>query len=293
MLQLTGPVTVPSWPEPITVDNVVKTLLLDQYANVRGDERGEFQGEVAQAVWEKLTAGDFASADELVDALAPAVRGRRVQVFSAAADEQSFFVRVGAAGTMAPVRGDYLGVVTQNFGGNKIDWFLRREISYDLTYDPETRQASGTVRIVLHNDAPTEGYSALVIDSIEGFTAEPGTNRTWLDVYTALPVTDATVDGEPLALERGQELGRNVYATELVLASRTTTTVELEVRGALRDGDDAYRLDVLGQPVVGNDRLTVTVRDPAGRLLAGSGEAALQEGARSWDAAVAPRQFDR
>jgi hypothetical protein len=262
LLQLTGPVTVPSWPDPISADNVVQVLLLDQYAQQPAtSERGEFQGEVADAVWAKLTAGDLAAADELIDVLSPAVRGRRIQVYATDTDAEAFLARVDAAGVMAPLRGDYLGVVTQNFGGNKIDWFLRREISYDVDYDPESRRASGTIRVTLRNDAPVSGLSPLVIGSIEGLTTEPGVNRTWFNVYTALRVRSATVDGEPLVLTEDTELGRRVYATELVLAPGSTTVVELRVDGELTrtTSDDAYRLDVLGQPVVGNDQLAITV----------------------------------
>jgi hypothetical protein len=283
LLHLTGPVTVPSWDEPITAENAERVLLLDQYAQPASAVRGEFQGEVAEAVWAKLTTGDLASADELVDLLAPAVRGRRLQVFSSDAEAEAFFTRVDAAGVIAPVRGDYLGVVTQNLGGNKIDWFLRREVSYDLEYDPDSRRASGTVRIVLHNDAPSEGYSPLVIGSIEGFTTQSGSNRTWLNVYSALRVRDATVDGQPLTLLSGQELGRNVYWSELVLAPGSTTTIELAVEGTLdaAESGDSYHLDILGQPVVGNDRLSVTLR--SGGQVVGGQQATPQEGNVAFD----------
>jgi hypothetical protein len=261
MLELTGPVIVPAWADPITADNVVQILLLDQYALGGGDDRGGFQGQVVQAVWSALTAGDLASVEDVVDLLAPAVRGRRVQVFATDEAEQAFFVRVDAAGSMPLGSGDFLGVVTQNLGGNKIDWFLRRQVTYDVVYDPDRRHVRGTVRVVLENTAPASGYPELVIGSIEGFARELGMNRTWFNLYTALPVRAATVDGEPFALTEGRELGRRVYSGELLLASATSTVIEVEVDGVLESLPPGapYRLDVLGQPVVGNDTLTVKI----------------------------------
>jgi hypothetical protein len=162
---------------------------------------------------------------------------------------------------MPALRGDYLGLVTQNLGGNKIDWFLRREVSYDVTFDAATRRATGHVRVLLHNDAPPDGLSELVIGSIEGRARQLGANRTWFNLYTALPVRRATRDGQPLALATATELGRNVASGELVLAPGSTTVIEIDVDGVLDSlaPGDPYRVDVLGQPVVGNDELEVVV----------------------------------
>src|SRR5205823_10768931 len=52
-LDLTGPVKVKSWPEPIGPDNVKQVLLYDQYVALEGDTREGFLGDVAHAVFDK------------------------------------------------------------------------------------------------------------------------------------------------------------------------------------------------------------------------------------------------
>ena len=38
LLELTGPVTVPDWPEPLTADNAAQVLLFEQYDQLTDDQ---------------------------------------------------------------------------------------------------------------------------------------------------------------------------------------------------------------------------------------------------------------
>ena len=66
VLKITGPVTVPSWPEPITADNVVAITLHDEYIRFANNEtaRGNFLGDVAKAVQAKHLTLCFKNPEE-------------------------------------------------------------------------------------------------------------------------------------------------------------------------------------------------------------------------------------
>ena len=51
---------------------------------------------------------------------------------------QDLIERLGADGAVPAVRGNGLGVVTQNAGGGKIDVFMERTIRYDARVDAGT-----------------------------------------------------------------------------------------------------------------------------------------------------------
>ena len=57
LLDVVGPVSVPSWPVPISADNAASVLLHEQYVALDGDARENFLGEVIAAVWERATSG--------------------------------------------------------------------------------------------------------------------------------------------------------------------------------------------------------------------------------------------
>ncbi|HEX2699127.1 MAG TPA: DUF4012 domain-containing protein [Acidimicrobiales bacterium] len=266
LLRLTGPVSVEGGGEQLTAENAPRLLLHDQYVRFGESaeaERVDFLDVASRTVFLRLTSTTLPSPRKVADALAPAVAGRHLQLASTHPAEQRFFERIGAAGVMPPVRGDFVGVVTQNFDGNKIDWFLHRAYSYDAEFDPATGDVSATLEVQLRNDAPTDGLPRSVI-GFGGFAApgQPqtafGENLLLLSVYSPLELRTMTVDdGQVLQVSRQNELGRRVYSALVSVQSMSTRTVTLQMRGRIRSGD--YSADVLRQPTVTPDQATLSV----------------------------------
>src|SRR5690606_3382174 len=96
-------------------------------------------------------------------ALAPMVDGRHIQLWARAEPSQRFFTSIGADGAVARRAPAAVGVVGQDYHGNKIDWFLRRTLTYDVTWDPRTGRYEGTVEVLLQNLAPASGLPHSVI----------------------------------------------------------------------------------------------------------------------------------
>ena len=259
LLAVVGPVEVASWPTPINAANALQTLLFDQYQrHDTSAERVDFLGEVAQVAWGRLTSGGLPPVPQLLAEFGPAVKAKHLMFSSTRPDEQRLFVDLGASGRMAPVDGDFVGVVTQNAGGNKIDYYLRRELDYRVRLQPGTGRLEATAKLTLHNDAPTSGAGPTLIGN-EVFPPLPiGTNKLYLSFYTPWDLLEGRVNGRPVALEEATELGRRVYSTALEIPSKAAVTIELSLRGRLAD-DDTYRLDVHQQPVVNPDEVTTTV----------------------------------
>ncbi len=270
-LKIIGPITVPSWPVPITPENAPRVLMLDAYIVKGGATKGRLQllSDVAQTVWAKLATASLPDPKTIIDALAPAVRERHLQIWMKDDAEQRYLAKVGVAGNVPPIQGDGLGVVTNNASGGKIEYFLHRTVSYDAVVDPVKQRVASTATITLRNDAPATGLPDYVIDNLfEGLSN--GTNRTYLSLYSPLALTSATADGKPLVLEPETELGRNVYSAWVIIPSKSSMTIVATFAGPLGGVDKDYRLEVFRQPLVNPDTFEVRVRSADGRPLRGT-----------------------
>lgn len=258
VLRLTGPIDVAPWPVPISAENAESILLFEQYVTLAGDPRKEFLGDVAEAVARKFTSVDLPPPRTIVDTLAPVVAGHHLMLTSTRPEEQAFLERVGATGALPdPRTGDSLAVVSQNAGGNKLDWFLRRSTSYDVRLS-ETGILKATVRVEMRNEAPSTGLPDFIIGSLAVPPDPRGFNRQYLSVYSPWPALGATIDGRPVAFEAERETARNVYSVFLAVPPGGAVTVEFALRGSLPSTAE-YQLAVHRQPLVVPEDLTVTV----------------------------------
>ena len=278
LLKLTGPVTIPDWPVPLSAANVAAVTLYDSYVTYPvGTLRQAMLEQLVHAVFSKVSHLTLSDPAALINDLLPAVRGRHLMVASTTPSEETYLHQVGMAGAIAPVRSDALQVTTQNASANKIDWFLHRDVTYDVHLTPNAQATSAalnaTVSVALDNEAPTSGQPAEIIGPSEpGFSA--GENRTWLTLYTPWAFTSATVDGKSLPLEQQRELGRYADSTFLDLSPGVTTvTVHLAGTVRLLPGG-RYQLQLPTQPNVHPGALHVTVSVPAGWRIGTSSAAA-------------------
>lgn len=288
LLRLVGEVPVDGRAQPLTADNAAQVLLHEQYVQF-GEEgevdRVDFLDTVTLTLFERLTSTTLPAPRAVADALAPAVAGRHLQLASTHPAEQRFFERIGAAGAVPAVRGDSLGIVTQNFNGNKIDWFLHRSYFYDAVFDPASGEVTATLEVRLRNDAPADGLPRSVI-GFGGFAApgQPqtafGENLLLLSVYSPLELQGMSVDdGQDLQLSRQNELGRRVYSALVSVKSMSTRTVTVKLAGRVPRG--GYRLDVARQPTVAPDEATLSVTVPPGWEVETLGGGATASGRRA------------
>jgi len=266
-LELTGPIGAPGYPEQLTSENAERILLHEQYLafpQARTEDREEFLAGVVDTLFDRLTTGELPGPRAIATELGPAVEGRDLQLWATRTEEQALFAELGADGDVRRDRVDSFGLVTQNFGGNKIDWFLHREVAHDVEWDPDSGEVEGTITARLRNDAPAEGLPSSVIgwggDPGDGSRpVEPGENFLMLTLYSTFPIEDVTVDGRPVEFERAEELGHRTARLLLSVPSQSVRRVTARVRGVVAP-TTRYVVRPLRQPAAHPDRIEATIR---------------------------------
>lgn len=262
LLRLTGPVTVPGWPTPLSATDAGAVLLHEQYLHLAGPRRQDFLAETASGVLSRIAAGGLPSPGAVARALGPAVRAGHLMAYSNQPVSERLFRTIGAAGAMPGVHGDFLEVVTQNASASKIDWYLRRSISDHVTYQPGTGAVDVHLVVTLINTAPSTGQPRYVIGGGPGAPVAPGVNQLYLSVYTPLQFLGGTAGGQALPMSSQIELGRNVYSQLLQIPPGGALTVRLHLSGHVAPGD-RYHLDLAHQPTIFPDQVEASVRAPA------------------------------
>jgi hypothetical protein len=298
-LGLTGPISVPGFPQQLTPDNAAQTLLFDQYLTFPNDDpevRAQFLADATQVLFDALTGGELPGPGAIAADLGPAVAGRHLQMFSVHEAEQRFFEQIGATGSVQRHRGDVVGMVGQNYNGNKIDWFLHRSLAYDLTWNPATGDVSGTVEARVTNEAPATGLPHSIIGwggdlSAGQAPVADGENFMELSLFSALPLSDMTVDGTAIEASGARHLGMQEAYSYVRVPSGATVVVRAEVKGQVEPGDE-YVLRLLRQPTVTPDQAQVRIRlAPGWTAAAVSGGEKADDGATATWTAEAPHEL--
>lgn len=275
LMEFTGPIQIEGLDEPLDSRNAAPFLLRDQYLEYQDDEtqRRDFLEEAGSETFEELTQGQIPGPREASRTLDPVVDEDRLVAWSAHPDEQALFEEIGVDGAMPTGEGDFLSLVTQNSGNNKIDVFLERRIRYEAEIDPGSGDVTATATIELTNAIPHLDFPEAVIgNNDQGFP--PGTNEVWLNLYTPLRYVSAKVNGETTPLGTEREFDLWVYNQFFRIAPGETLTLELELAGNLGPMDD-YRLNFAHQPLVNADEVEVVVSvEPGWRIGSGDGIAA-------------------
>jgi hypothetical protein len=273
LLRFTGPLAVPGIAIPLDSTNAASYLLLDQYIELPDvPERIDALEALARVAVDRLTTADLPGPRELGEILGPVVTEGHLQVMTFADGEASFLDGLGISGRYPAVDGDFAGVTTSNAAGSKIDLFLRRSLDYAATWDPSTGDLAATATITLTNEAPSAGLPDYVIGNVLGARLgerqlPPGWNNTFVTFYTPWDAESATLDGEPLPLERIDELGRHAFSAFVPIAPGASRTLVIELHGALLA--PSYRLGLATQPQVEPEAATVRIS------VAGAGELAV------------------
>jgi hypothetical protein len=249
----------------LTPQNATQELLVDQYQQF-GDtsSRLDFLDDASTQTFEALTRGSIPGPDTIAKTLAPEVAARHLMFTAFRSDEQALFARLGATGAFprAKAESDFLAVVGDNKANNKTDIWMHRTVDYQVTYDPATGHEDATETITLHNMAPTSGLSEGVIGS-NGRGLPPGTNQTFLSVYSPLDCVSYEISGAPMGFESQIEFGYHVYSNYVTVPSGRTITVTLHLSGTIA-ATTHYEVGVAVQAMVNADEVNVAVTPTKG-----------------------------
>lgn len=269
LLQATGPIEVKGLPVPLDAKNAEQWLLTDQYeltaAQGGQEERLDVLEEAATALLNRVLGGDLPDPVKLSKVLGPVNESGHLSMWLARSTEQGVLDRFGITWRVpSPGDADGFWVTNANASSNKIDYYLRRRISYEAAVDASSGQVDATALVTLTNGAPSAGRVPYVIDNHFGGPA--GTNQTVVTFYTPLAVTVAEIDGEELFLEAQREFGWTAYSASIALPPGGTVTVKLELEGQV-GASTGYRLFLRPQPLAVPDQLDVSAVTTNGRRL--------------------------
>ena len=254
----------------VSAANVVAFVLYKAYAAypIPSARRGVLR-QVVDGFYDR--AFDPASPSALVQGMGDALARKNMQIWLADPAEQRFIERMGWDGAIESTRdSDYVFVVEQNVGGNKLDYFDEHETSVDVRFDgddalvetearvhngvflPQPRWSMGDSgplhRPMLNVYAP--GDARLLDASVEG-----------VQVANPLPVWD---DEPPTHAERG----KTVWSATLEIppGDDGAFRVRYRVPGIVRTtgGRRTYRLLAQHQTKVRPEMLEVHVTLPDG-----------------------------
>ena len=232
MLAVTGPATMEDGTR-VGADNVVALTERDAYERFPDPVvRKLYLIEVAKAVADVILERGPQKGTAFASSLGKAVDARRLLLFSTRPDEQSVLAGRKVGGTLSDTDGLFSGVVINNGGGNKLDYYLEREVTYQRSCSSgAAHQATVTIRLT--NTAPKSGLS----DYVAGRADQPvvpvkkGTNRLLVSYYATKDAgfTSATLDGKPTLLAVDSERGRPVFTSTLEIGPGQTRVLELVV----------------------------------------------------------------
>ncbi|MBA8959289.1 hypothetical protein JOJ86_002580 [Rhodococcus percolatus] len=264
VLGAVGPVTMPDG-EVVDAGNVVElteSTAYIRYAGVSDTEivannvaRKTYLQTIAAKVVEKMT-GNIASPQLLLDAIGKAVSERRIAVWSAHPEEQAVLAGTPLGHTVPEDDAPYASVVVNNNAGNKLDYYLTREIDYTAeTCTGDTRTSEVTVRLT--NNLPAGDYPRYVAGTYNNRQVPPGTNVAMISLLATrgAKLDKATVNGRPAFTVNGNELGHPVFSIPTTVPRGET----VELRYALTEPTVPGAARVPVQPLVDDPKVTVNV----------------------------------
>ncbi len=278
LLDATGPIDVEGVPGELTKRNVVGFVANEAYNLIQDqDVRKEFVGVVGQAIFEEFLR--HAGGDRGLRAVIKAAADGHILVNTVDPQVEAAFRSAGVAGALGPLGGgDFLAVAVNNIGANKLDFYLKRHMGYDITLG-EDRTASAVTTVAFRNDAPADSESSYVFGpykgkQLKGLHLHPGEayQQTSLYCTAACTLAGATHDGEPFAVQAYREGHYPLF----VGLQRIPPQSSYEVRYDLRQTDawagttgvGTYRLTVRSQPTLNPTTATITIHAPEGTSIA-------------------------
>lgn len=278
----TGPYTTPRSANRISGRKVVHFLLYKAYASfpIPGVRRVVLN-QVVDGFVDRLL--DPERPTELVEGMGTALSRKHMQIWMRAEAEQTFIEAMGWDGGLARApEDDYVFVVEQNVGGNKLDHFDGNTTSMEVTIEGD--DARHRTAMTVHNGVflPQPRYS--MGDTQSGracLTTRCPTHRPMLNLYVqeraqllGAEVRGTRIDAPPPGVWTGggppthSEGGKKVWSGTLQVPPNEDGTLVFDylVPNVVRriDGRRIYRLHVQHQPKVRPERLTIELQLPSG-----------------------------
>lgn len=268
LLELTGPVTVEEPRRELTSENVVDFLLRDQYQSPDfepGGERKERLGDAGEIAFDRLVSGSLPRPRVLSNVLSPLVQARRLQFTTTDPAAHDLLRTVGLRPDIDVGDSETILVANGMRRAGKLDAYLERDIRYEATV-AEDGALEATVTVRLTNRAPRTGladYQLSVPRPAEDL--DRTTNITNLDVFSAFPGAEVTIDGVEAGYNQTPGYGLEQYAIPVEVPAGATVEVVVRLTGAVDPASCSFSF--VPNAGSGEDHLEVEIDLPEDRVV--------------------------
>jgi hypothetical protein len=270
ILEVMGPVTVVGMDGRSTTidsDNVIDETLVKAYEQfAERSDRKNYLAEVAMTVWFRMITGDF-DITGVAKKMAVAFEEKHMAIYSKYADEQKLIEELGYGGSIKKTDGDYLQVLMQNHGANKLDIYTHQMIDYNITID-KNNSAQVVAKVSIENGAQPERLPDYVAG--DSGVVPRGYSNIWLNLFApkGTQLIKTTLDGRDVLVEVGHEKDRAVFSQYVKVKPGTQSTVSFtyNVPNVVTEGKNGpeYNLNLQTQPVINPPAVSLTIKSPKG-----------------------------
>ena len=265
ILAITGPISVPGLDHTLGAGEIVEWLTKGQYMEFPEQaDRTTFLAAVSEAAMNQLMSTPIPDVGYLIDTLAPAVRAGHLRFVTFHDGDRAFLEQLGITGVFEPPPGDVVTVLQANASEDKLDAFLERGLTYDITVDPSTATFTANLAVELTNTVPTNAPAYMLGGPDARYPV--GTNIVQVSILGPNRLATASIDGDPTVAELNREFGLERYTVFVDVAPGQSRTVDFALTGELID-EDRYSLWWYTQPRVSLDKARLIIRRADGVAL--------------------------
>ena len=246
LLAAAGPATVKGVHGTVNSGNVVQLTENIAYLNFDKDQKA--RKAYLQAVAAGVEAQVLRSHKNLIGLLKAAGQAateRRLMMWSEDPAVEKVLAGESVGNATPQTKAPFGRVVLNNYGANKLDYYLASSLQWKRTGCGPTR--SVTVTITLVNQAPTEGLTPYMTNTKAG-DPHAGDNKTLVDYHASAGarLQAATLNGTAINPTTGAELGHPVARVLVNEPVGSTQTLVLQFSEPAGDGSP----HVYAQPMI-------------------------------------------
>jgi hypothetical protein len=261
-------ISIADYPDPITSANALYVIANDQYRLEKAIQE-VIPGELITAAWPKLRQpSPFV---RTMTQLGVGLAEKHIQLWSRDPDLEALIIRLNWDGGLDAGTGDYLFLAHNKRNGNKVDYYLKQDITYDVTIQPDGG-AESTYTVTLAGDLPTGEPPPIA--GREGY----GLNVAMENLYVPLratfdsvePTAPITYDSEPKAFVQHEEGEFLVFTRPVQVYPDKPKTIVFtysvpHVVQSSAEGN-VYTLVIQHQAMINAPHMTVNVTLPEGSV---------------------------
>lgn len=268
LMEATGAIETRQPARTVAPNEVAEVILHDSYVELTTQQQNRFLTQLVESFWQKVSEGDVDLA-LFADALDRSIDRQHIKVFSTRGRDSDKLVALGLDGDYDSAGANVQMAFNNNYGANKIDYYLHRKIATDIELQSDG-SASVTTTLELHNRAPAGPPSLLVG---RGDEIPVGTNRMTINLL--LP-PGSSVEGFAVG---GDEKEPFTYVDEdapvvwdlleIPAGGRETVNVRYTIPGVLLGTTEGtlFEFTLFPQTTVNPDTFSLTIEPPPGATI--------------------------